>query len=62
MEYKVMKANLINIVLLIGALCLLVDAIAIFLGYFGTPLVSAISVLGIILIGAGALGKRLTTG
>ena len=57
-----MKANLFNIVLIIGMLCLIVDAIFIILGYFGTPLNSAMSILGMLLIGGGALGKRRTDG
>ncbi len=57
-----MNAKLFNIVLVIGMLCLIVDAIVIILGYSGSPLHYTMSIFGMLLIGAGALGKRRTEG
>ena len=57
-----MNAKLFNIVLVIGMFCLIVDAIVIILGYSGSPLHYTMSIFGMLLIGAGALGKRRTEG
>jgi len=58
MEDVMMKAKRWDGVLLLGALCFLADAALLFLGYLNTPAQYSLSVLGLILIGAGAFGKK----
>ena len=53
-----MKVKRWDVVLLLGALCFLADAALLFLGYLNTPAQFSLSVLGLILIGAGASGKK----
>ena len=53
-----MKSKQWDLVILLGALCLLGDAIGRATGFIGTPMLLFLSVLGFILIGAGAYGKR----
>jgi len=53
-----MKAKRWDVVLLLGALCLLADAVLLLLGYLNTPAQYSLSVLGLILIGAGAFSKK----
>lgn len=57
-----MKEKVFNIVLLIGVLCFIAGAVAVFLGFIATPLNYALPVIGMILIGAGASGKRRADG
>jgi len=45
-------------VILLGVLCFLAGGVGVVLGYLGTQWQSALAVLGLILIGAGASGKR----
>lgn len=53
-----MKEKLFTIVLLVGVLCFIAGAVALFLGVSAAPLNYALPVIGMILIGAGASGKR----
>ena len=45
-------------VMFLGVLCFLVGAAGMVFGYLGTPWQYTLAVLGLILIGAGASGKR----
>jgi len=45
-------------VLLLGVLCFVVGAAGMVFGHLGTPWQYTLAVLGLILIGAGASGKR----
>ena len=53
-----MKVKRCDVVLFFGALCFLADAALLFLGYLNTPAQICLSVLGLILIGAGAYSKK----
>jgi hypothetical protein len=53
-----MKVRLWNWVLVLGVICFPVGAILMILGDLQPPMLYALPVLGLILIGAGASGKR----
>lgn len=53
-----MKSRHWDWVILLGVLCFLAGGVGVVLGYLGTQWQSALAVLGLILIGAGASGKR----
>lgn len=53
-----MKAKWFDLILMIGVLCFIAGAIAMFLGRIAVPLNYALPVLGMILIGAGASGRQ----
>lgn len=53
-----MKTKYANLLLLLGVACFLIGAIAFFLGRLEAPLNYALPAMGLILIGAGAAGKR----
>jgi len=53
-----MKTKLANLLLLFGVSCFLIGAAALFLGRLEVPLNYGLPALGLILIGAGAAGKR----
>ena len=53
-----MKSKRWDWIILLGVLCFLVGATGMVFGYLGTPWQYALPVLGLILIGAGASGKR----
>lgn len=53
-----MKTKYSNLFLLFGVACFLVGAIALLLGKLEAPLNMILPALGLILIGAGAAGKR----
>ncbi|MCL4269067.1 MAG: hypothetical protein KJZ72_05960 [Anaerolineales bacterium] len=53
-----MKTKYANLLLFFGVSCFLIDALAILLGRLEPPQNLALTVLGLILIGAGAASKR----
>lgn len=53
-----MKINRWDVALLLAVLCFLADAVLLFSGHLNTPAQYGLSVLGLILIGAGASGKK----
>lgn len=50
-----------DLVLLAGVLCFLVGGPSVVFGYLETPWEHALGALGLVLIGAGLLGKRRTS-
>jgi hypothetical protein len=53
-----MKSKQWDLVLLLGALCFVVDAVVMVFGNLDQPWKFFLNVLGLILIGAGAFGKK----
>lgn len=53
-----MRSRQWDLIILLGALCFVGDAIGTIAGVIGSPLQLFLTVLGLILIGAGASGKR----
>ena len=53
-----MKSKQWDLVLFLGALCFVVDAVVMVFGNLDQPWLLFLNVLGLILIGAGAYGKK----
>ncbi len=53
-----MKSKLWDLVLLLGAMCFVVEATVMVFGYLDQPWKFSLNVLGLIFIGAGAFGKK----